>query len=108
MPMAMLHDPRTTEEAENSAHRKVVSEAGASDPLSIALTADLLVLQSLATALKADAAITEHTLDRAIAEALRRLLAMDGPSLTAEALRDVARLIDHMDRQIRDRIRTSA
>ena len=106
--MAMPHDPGITEEGENTARREIMPRAGASDPLSIALTADLLVLQSLATALKADAAITEHTLDRAIAEALRRLLAMDGPSLTAEALRDVARLIDHLDRQIRERIRTSA
>lgn len=104
--MAMPHDPKTAEAAENAARREIVREAGASDPLSIALTADLLVLQNLAKALKADPAITEHTLDRAVARALSQLLAADGPSLPAEALRGVARLIDDMDRQIRARIRS--
>lgn len=82
------------------------TDPGPDDALFVALTADLLVLQSLAKALRTDGAITEHTLDRVVAEALRRLLAADGPPLTAETLREVARLIDGLDRQIRERIRS--
>ncbi|HWA41939.1 MAG TPA: hypothetical protein VHA10_01925 [Hypericibacter adhaerens] len=105
--MAMPHDPGSIQVPENAARREALPEADAGDALSRALTADLLVLQSLAKALRADGAITEQTLDRAVADALRRLLAADGPSLPAEALREVARLIDDMDREIRERIRAT-